>query len=174
MANDLTDARRERVRELWGKSDRRIAETLLEEGYGGPAKRTKDARLQQTESMRRQVHRDREHWREVWREQAKKPGGRTTVDEYVAKLRTRIEDLEEMLDDQFLKGTPRVQALGEIRQIEQAIAKTEGTDIAARDDDDSDTGAPFLGLLLDFSNCSDEVRDRLLKKKPKRNNDDRA
>ena len=163
MANERTDARRARVRELFGKSDKRIAEILIEEGFF-PSRRTKEGRIQQLDSARRRVYDDRQWWREQWKSEKRLTRDRSvSTEEYIAKLETRIADLEEILDDPRTKGTPRVQSLSEIRQLEQAIAKALGIDAAERDDGDGEgNGNTFTTLILDVSACSPETKGKLL------------
>jgi hypothetical protein len=163
---ELTDARRERVRELFGKPDRWIADALLEEGFFGPTKRTKDAQITQRETARRTVERDRAWWREHW----KKPRTVTVQDmnvsseEYIARLETRIADLQTILDNPQTKSTAAVNAVSEIRQLEQAIAKARGVEQAVDKAPEQDSGpsVPFIGLVLDVS----KVPQHLLKKDP--------
>jgi len=157
-----TDERRERVRELFGKSDRRIALLLIEEGFFGPVPRVKQDRIRFEASARRRITEDRTWWRTAWRN--RKP--RTSEDSAaysegkIAELRTRIEDLEDVIDDASTRSTAKVNAYAEIRQLEEMIAKAQGADeLDRRDDDDvNDAHAlPFLGLVLDVSRVSPEA-----------------
>jgi hypothetical protein len=153
------------MRTLWAKSDQRIAEILIEEGFGGALKRTAAGRQKQLESMRRNVWNDRAWWRKKWRNSAKA----TTQDlnetrgEYLARLDSFSNDAQELLEDRNVKGTPRVQALSELRQIEQAKAKAHGVDAAIEQEPDDD-GIPLrpktLVYIVDERNSSQESRGR--------------
>jgi hypothetical protein len=161
MANDRTDGRRERVKELYAKSNRRIGEVLVEEGFFGVPPKTPAGRARQIDTARRQVARDRDWWRDQW----KKARNVTTEDrsvsteEYVAKLETRIEQVEEVLDSPMMKGTPRVQALAELRQLEQAIGKARGVGEPASlmPEDGDGTKVPFLGIVVGLGKLSAEA-----------------
>jgi hypothetical protein len=162
MANDRTEGRRERVRELYAKNNRRLAEILIDEGFFGPRGKTAEARGRQLDTARRQVLRDRDFWRTYWRTQRKVSieDRNVTIEEYIAKLETRIEQLEEMLDDPKLKATPRVQAMAELRQLEQAIAKARGIgdpSLAAADVDGEGNARPFLGVVVNLGKVSAEA-----------------
>lgn len=157
-----TDERRERVKELFGKSDRRVALMLIEEGFFGPTPRVKQDRIRFEASARRTITNDRHWWREHWRN--RKP--RTSEDsaayseEYIAKLRTRIEDLEDVIDDPATRATAKVNAFAEIRQLEEMIAKAQGADALDRrdtEDDDAASSLPFLGLVLNVTKVSPEA-----------------
>jgi hypothetical protein len=162
MAGDRTEARRARVRTLWAKPDRRIAEILIEEGFGGASKRTAAGKAKQLSSMVRNVWNDRVALRKKWREQKKATieDVNETRGEYLARLESFSSDALEILEDDKMKGTPRVQALSELRQIEQAKAKACGVDVAAGDVDADDDGTPLRPKILvyDVSNCSAEVK----------------
>lgn len=162
MASDLTDARRKRVRELFGKADKRIAEILIEEGHFGPVKRTKEVQHLQLETARRTVSRDKQWWRKLWSDEKRKPA-RMTNEEYISRLETRISDLDEMLDDAKIKSTPRVQAIDTLRKIEESIAKASGVDVLEPKPPGDGPAAPFIGLIMDLSECSSETKEKLTK-----------
>ncbi|HXG58125.1 MAG TPA: hypothetical protein VNL91_03810 [Thermoanaerobaculia bacterium] len=161
MASDNTEARRERVKELFGKSDRRIAAILIEEGYFGAYPKTKPAQIKLLDTARRTVCRDRAWWQERWSESTERK--RTeTPQEYIARLRTRIEDLEDIAENTLTKPTPRVQAFAEIRQLEQAIAKAQGIDeVAAPPDGGESDPPPFLGIVVGLGKLSPEAKKKV-------------
>ena len=164
MPSDLTEARRERTRELWGKSDRKIAEKLLEEGFHGPVSRNREEKIRQIASLRRTVWNDREFWREKWRTEAKAEKSKDPVSrqEYLAGLETVQDELEDVISDGATKSTPRVQALSEMRQIKQAIGKALGVDAAPPAVGGEDAVKPIVvGLLIGTENVSEEARGKL-------------
>jgi hypothetical protein len=168
--SDLTLARRERVRELWGLTPRKAAEKLLDEGYGGgTVANTKAKYIIQLSSMRRQVARDRDWWRAKWRRdrsRAKKAAKDPVLrEEYLASLETVQAEIEDVLDDRRLKGTPKVQALSELRQIRQAVGKAQGVDgssrIIADGDDDSSPQVPFLGIVVGVDKLTPDAKRKI-------------
>jgi len=164
MAGDKTEARRARVRELWTKPDRRLAEVLIEEGYAGATKTTAAGRATQLNSMAKNVWNDRAYWRKTWRKakRATVEDVNETRGEYLARLEAFSAQAVEILDDPKVKGTPRVQALSEARQLEQAKAKAHGVDVAIEVEQDDD-GIPVrpktLVYVVDERNSSKEVRE---------------
>ena len=140
------------MRTLWMKSDRKIAEVLIEEGFGGSTQRTADGKRKQLATMQRNVWNDRQWWKKTWRKQARATSGdlNETRGEYLAQLDSFIAEGIEILDDPKTKGTPRVQALSELRQLEQAKAKARGvaeTEPGSPDDTDGPK-VPFLGVVV--------------------------
>lgn len=161
-----TDAERARAKELFGiRSDKRIAVRLIEEGFDGKVASGAAGRILQVERVRKRVGRHRLAIRKEWRATRRlltSEDRAVSTEEYIANLETREEQLEDVLDDANLRGTPRVQALGELRQIEQAIAKARGVDVMPGDDREGTPDGP-LGptvLVLDLSRCSDAVKKK--------------
>ncbi|HSY50408.1 MAG TPA: hypothetical protein VLC46_16470 [Thermoanaerobaculia bacterium] len=164
MAGDQTEARRARMRELWNKPDKTVAEILIEEGFGGPEKRTAVGKARHLATMTRNVWNDRKWWKKQWRESKRA----TTQDvnesrgEYLARLDSLVADAGRLLDDKGMKGTPRVQALSELRQLEQAKAKAHGVDAAIEQDPDDSDARPrqkVLVYVVNESNSSEESRE---------------
>lgn len=175
MASDNTEARRERVRTLCLKSDRKIAEILIEEGYGDQPKRTADGRRKQLSAMTRNVCNDRKWWKKQYREQkaATTQDANESRGEYLARLDSLIDEALQLLEDKMVKGTPRVQALSEIRQLEQAKAKALGVAEVppAEPDGDGENPAPFLGIVVGIDGLSEDAKKRV-KQWKKRNEED--
>lgn len=167
--NRLTTAeRRKRVRELWGRPDRMVAEILIEDGFrvcDAPMPRGADARRTYLESMRRRVSDDREWWREHWRTRAETPTRKDfTVarQEHIASLESDLEDIQAMIDDHATKATAKAMLIGERRQTRALLAKTRGVEELIADPD-SESGAPpkVIGVVLGMENVSKETRDLL-------------
>lgn len=162
MASENTEARRERMRALWTKSDRRIAEILIEEGFAGATKRTKDGQQKQIATTIRNVYNDRLWWRKQWRAKARatEQDVNETRGEYLARLDSYASEALMLLDDPKLKGTPRVQALSELRQIEQAKAKAVGVAEVPPEAPDGDgaSSAPYLGIVVNLDGTSDDAK----------------
>lgn len=165
MANNNTDARRDRVRSLWTKSDRKIAEILIEEGFAGVIPRTAAGKVKQLDSTRRRVWDDRLAFRKAWREKKRATNEDLceTRGEYLASLDSFAADAVEILENQAVKGTPRVQALSELRQLEQAKAKANGVAELAPATAVPDPGAKpiVIGVVFGTRNVSPETREEL-------------
>lgn len=161
--SDTTDERRERVESLWAKSDSVLTDILIAEGYFGKKPRTPEGRETQRDTARRTLRRDRQYFRELWADEKKAAKRRLTRGEYVATLRTNMEDLrtvvEEMDEDARVKD--RVDALHEIRQCLEAIAKAEGVDRNVAADDGDDKPPAAVGVILNFNNLSAEEIEAL-------------
>lgn len=166
---DLTKLQRERVRELIGRSDRRIAKRLITEKlFVAPDGAENDPELQRRfeAACRRTVCNHRKAIRDGWKtEPPAELGDPVATQEFIARLMSRLDDLDEILERSDLKPTAKVNALAEIRQIEIAVAKAKGVDIDWKrfgktddPDDESQSKLPFVGLLVDLKNCSPEVR----------------
>jgi len=168
---------RDRVEELFGKSDRRIAHALIEEHAVDPTgaaftELEPAERAQFEDTVRRTVNNWRRKLLKNWKTEAlPKPGDKEAAHEFIAKLRTRIEDLERILDGGALtKTTAKVNAIAEIRQIETLIASVKNVDVAGRrlsrliesGDGDEQNALPFMGLVMDWKNVSPETREALL------------
>lgn len=165
MASDNTESRRERVRSLWIKPDRRVAEILIDEGFAGPVPTTADGKRKQLASMTKNVWNDRKWWRQAWRA-AKRLTNEDlceTRGEYIATLDAIGAAVTEILEDPKIKGTPRVQAASEFRQVQQAKAKASGVAEPAPATDAADTGMKpvVIGVVLGTGNVSAETRDEL-------------
>lgn len=165
MANENTVARRARVRSLWLKSDAQIAEILLEEGFGGPIKRTTDGRRKQIDTMRRNVWNDREALKKEWRaaKRATSEDAHESRGQHLAVLDSLQDMGVEMLSDPKLKGTPRAQALQALTRIVEAKGKALGVgEVAPADPESEDDATPgVVGLILSTKNLSPEMRDEL-------------
>jgi hypothetical protein len=172
MANDRTLERRERVRQLWGKPDRIIAEILLEEGFTAGAERvprTKakrdEAEARKLNSMRRNVWNDREWWRVQWKKRATLPTSSdisVAREEHIASLESDLEDIFTMLEDEATKTTAKAMLIGERRMTRALLAKTRGVDeLGAPDPDGEKPPAPVVGMLLGTASVTPELRKRL-------------
>jgi len=153
------DDRRERVAELYGKRDRRIAELLIDEGYFGTLPRMADERRRFVLTAKRTVCNDRAAIRAEAAKKRKDLAGEfidITSADYILRMRSRINDAEDILDDPKARPTAKVQALSEMRLLEEAIAKSQGVDVADRGASEDDAPqVPFLGLVVDLRNVSE-------------------
>jgi hypothetical protein len=165
-----TAERRERVFELWGKSDRRISETLIDEGFFGKLPRLAEERSRFKASAKRQVNKDRHWWRRRWKKNREERSHTPaelgmSIDDYVARLTTRIREIEDLIEHPTTKPTAAVNGFSEIRLLEAAIAQAQGIDrppAAPRDDgDEGDDRPPFLGLILSTGKLSPEAVKKL-------------
>jgi hypothetical protein len=152
------------MRSLWINSDRDIAARLIEEGYAGPAPKTKEGKAKQLASMSRNVWNDREWWKKTWR--TRKPAtsadASETRGEYVAILDSYKEVGVEILTDGSMRGTPRVQALVALTRLAEAKAKATGVAEAAPAEPESGRASvPFLGIVADFGNLSPAARKKI-------------
>lgn len=164
MASDKTDARRERMRTLWIKTDQQVAEILIEEGYGGPIPRTADGRRRQVETMRRNVWNDRQWHRKKWRSEkaATHEDAHETRGEYLAVLDSYKEVGVDIISDPKMKGTPRVQALVALTRIEEAKAKARGVaESVAPPTDDERPAVPFLGVVVGINKLSADALKKI-------------
>lgn len=164
MASENTEARRARVRSLWLKSDRQIAEVLLEEGYGGAIKKTADGRRTQLASMTRNVWNDRKKLREEWRDakRATAADAHESRGEHLAVLDSLQEMGVEMLADPKLKGTPKAQALQAVTRIVEAKGKALGVgETTIEPEDDGKSRPSVVGLVVSAKNLSPEMKDTL-------------
>jgi hypothetical protein len=172
MASDRTLERRERVRQLWGKPDRIIAETLLDEGFTsgtGRTPRTKAKRdeweARRVDSMRRNVWNDREWWRAQWKKRASLPTSSDLAvarEEHIASLESDLEDIFTMLEDGETKTTAKAMLIGERRMTRALLAKTRGVDeLAAPDPEGDKPPAPVVGMLIGTASVTPELRQRL-------------
>lgn len=167
---------RDRVAELFGKSDPRIARALIAEKVVTVKEGTFDAlppeeRARLEDVIRRTVNNHRRKLLAQWKDEPiPKPGDKQSAHEFIARLRTRIEDLEKILEGGLVKSTAKVNALAEIRQLETLIAQVKNVDVSGRrlsrlidaGDDDAQNPLPFMGLLLDWKNVSPETKESLL------------
>jgi len=162
--------RRERVAELFGKRDRRIAEILVDEGFFGPLPRLKAELETFVLNAKRTVNKDR-HWiqQETERRRKELGAGGTAIAsaDYALRLRSRVYDAEEILEDPKSRPTARVQALSEIRLLEELLAKNAGVAVAAPSPEDPEGGGslerPFLGIIVGFDKVSPEARAKIEK-----------
>lgn len=167
MASDRTNERRERVLEMLAKSDRAIAKELIRERFFGAVPRNADDRARHLDNARRTVGKDRAWWRGQWKAlQAEKitpADSRADVEEFIARLKSRLNDVEEVLDDALVKSTPRVQAIDAAVKIEIAIARARGSDVAPERPADAVPPPIALGVILGTKNVSPEMKQRLRK-----------
>lgn len=164
MASENTEARRERVRSLWIKSDHAIAEILIEEGFGGTVRRTVEGKKKQIETMRRSVWNDRAALRKQWRtmKRATLEDAHESRGEHLAVLDALQDIGVEMLSDAKLKGTPKAQALQAVTRIVEAKGKALGVGETAPADETDPTDRPsVVGLVLGTKNLSPGMRAEL-------------
>lgn len=177
MADKVED-RRERVIELWGKSDRIIAEILIEEGYFSeppepPKSKTKAAERAHeiavrrfVDSQRRTICNDRlairKDWKKLRKEMKADPDElEMSRQEYAARLRSRISDLDDVIHGGAKPGT-RVMAIEAAARIESLVAKAEGVDEQlAPDDNGGLPDVPFIGLVLDLREVTPETQKEI-------------
>lgn len=163
---DRTEERRQRVLELFGKRDRRIALILIGEKFFDPGEIETDSEEWDrfVDACRRVVGYDREAIREEWKKLKKKPtNDPVAINEFIARLDTRIDDLDRIIDSGAAKAGTKVNALGEVRQFESLKAKVSGLDIDGKEaqpaDDPGDR--PFVGLVMDFGKVSPDAKKRI-------------
>jgi len=164
-----TDARRERVAELWGKRDPALAVILVEEGFFGlPARSGRRAETQMA-TARRTLRRDRDYWRERWATESAAVR-RMSSGEYLANLSTNVGELRELFEglDDYARPKDRVDVLHEIRQTLEAIASASRTsaDPGGGDGGDGAGGGnqrPYLGLVVGLERVSPEAREKIEK-----------
>lgn len=160
---------RDRVAELFGKRDAKIADVLIAEKIVLPPKpsMTPSERARWKDGIRRTVNNHRRALMEQWGEQPlPKPGDAAEARAYIAKCQTRIEELDNIVDDPDTKHTARLNAYAEIRQLETLIATTKRVDTGGRrigKEEEEDPNAPqsklpFLGVVLDWKNVPPETR----------------
>jgi hypothetical protein len=172
MAGDRTEERRRRVRELWGKPDKAIAQILLEEGHrpeSGTKPRTKAAKdaaaARALDSMRRNVWNDREWWRAKARKRATAPVTNEDVEvqrfEHIASLESDLEEIHELIDEAD-KPTAKAILMGEKRQTRALLAKARGIDeLAPRESEGNEKQPPVVGVVLGTENISPEMKEEL-------------
>lgn len=162
------EARRRRVKELWGLPDRLVAQRLIEEGFFS---QPVDARVapdpvQFAESCRRTISNDRRAIREEWRlPKAQTAQDRSeSVEEYIARLQTYVDQIAERLMRGNVKDTPYASLMDTMLRYEAAIAKARGTDEAPPSDDNapgSGSSRPFLGVIVGLDNVSPDARKKI-------------
>jgi hypothetical protein len=164
MAGENTEARRDRVRTLWIKPDRQIAEILIDEGYAGAVPRTEERQQRQLATTQRNVWNDRAFWRKTWRE-AKRittADANETRGEHLAVLDSYRDEGIAKLGDKKLKGTPFAQTLQALARIEELRAKATGVDELQPIDPEADKPkVPVVGLVLGTNQISPEMRAQL-------------
>lgn len=159
----------ERVRDLIGKGDRRIAKRLIFEGIFVPPKGAEKDDPAFLERCRRTVNNYRTKIREGWKTEAlPKPGDPVGVHEFIASCSTRIDDLDGIIESSDTKSTAKINAYGEIRQLMTLIAKARGVPVDLRaqrgegdPEEDGQVRLPFLGVFADLSDVPAEVRERI-------------
>jgi hypothetical protein len=164
MAGEETEARRERVRSLWVRSDKDIAQILTEEGFGGPPKKTADGKRTALASMQRNVWNDRKWWREKWRnvKTSTTEDAHETRGEYLATLDSYRGIGLEIATNPKEKGTPRTQALMALARIGEAKAKAQGVaEVEALPPEDDERSVPFNGIVVGLANLSPEAQRRI-------------
>jgi len=153
---------------MYGKSDTKIAAALIKDEIVMPPKSrmTADETSRWRDGVRRTVNNRRRAITKGWKsEPLPKPGDPVEARSYIAKLQTRIEELDDIVEDKGTKSTARMNAYAEIRQLETLIAQTKRVDTGGRrraDDDDGDDAPqsklPFVGVVIDFANVPAEER----------------
>lgn len=172
MASNETEARRRRVRQLWGKPDKAIAQILIEEGFKvscGRAPKTKPAREEweatRLDRMRRNVCNDREAWEKVWRQRTTVSGEEYSVarEAHIASLESDLEEIHELLDEAGTKPTAKAMLIGEKRQTRALLAKARGVEELAAPDPDAENKPKVLavGLVLGTRSISPDTRQQL-------------
>lgn len=160
--------RRDRVEELFGYTDRYITDKLIEEGlFVQPDDcRTDAAQERWRSSCRRTVNNDRHAIRKGWKAgPAPTLGDVVATREFVARMKTRLADLEVIVNKVSTKPTAKMNGYAEMRQLETLIAQASGVDIHWKRFMRGDGGGdgtpppPFIGLYLDTSNLSQETKD---------------
>lgn len=164
-------ARRLRVRELFGRSARVIAETLLDEGFEvkcGRKPRTKaDGEMwekRRLAAMTRNVINDKTWWREEWKNKRQLTGEDPNVarEEHLAALMSDVEEINELLDSGGTKATAKAILVGERRQTRALLAKALGVEELAPRDPEADQKRPLVvGLVIGTKNVSADARARL-------------
>lgn len=167
-AEELSTAIRDRVRDLIGKSDRRIARTLIKEGVFVPPAKTSADDAHFIDNCRRTVNNYRRKIRDAWKkEKLPKPGDSVEALAFIASCQTRIDDLDELIERSDTKATAKVNAYAEIRQYMTHIAKVRGVAVDLRDkrpdegDDGNQKALPFLGVFADLTDVPPDVRERI-------------
>ena len=166
----VRDQIRARVRELYGKRDAKIAQALIDEEIVTPPKKkmTPADLAKWTDGVRRTVNNHRRAIDKEWSElPLPKPGDALAARKFIAKLQTRIEELDDIVEDPKTKSTARMNAYGEIRHLETLIAQVQRVDTGGRRREDSDdpdapqSKLPFAGVVIDFRNVSAETRSEI-------------
>jgi hypothetical protein len=167
MANDRTDSRRVRMRELWIRNDRQIAEILIEEGFSTATPRTPDAKRKQLEAMRLCVFGDRRWWKKQWRtaKDATKEETHETRGEHLATLDSYQAIGVDILTDLNMRATPRVQALIALARIQEARAKATGVAevAAAPPEGENAVRIPFLGVVVGLDQLTPAAMKKIRK-----------
>lgn len=115
-------------------------------------------------NARQTVWRDRQAIEEAHRKNRleEKQDAATDSFRYIARLKSRIEDLEQVLDSPSLRPTAAVQANEAIARIEERIARAQGVvELAPSEADETENKQIVVGLRLGFQNVSDEMKDKL-------------
>jgi len=163
---DLTQLQRERVLELYAKSDRRIAEMMIAEGlFPKPEKKTANEE-QFADNCRRTVNNHRRAIRDEWKTlEPAQLGDPVATQEFIARMRSRASEVDEFIDDKDTKPTAKINGFSEVRQIETLIAQASGVDLNWKrfgrtedPDGNEQTKLPFVGVLMDWKNVSPETR----------------
>jgi hypothetical protein len=161
------DQVRDRVLEMFAKSDRKIAQSLIDDEIVTPAKRLNSAqRARWEDGVRRTVNNHRRKLMESWAlTPLPKPGDPAEARAFIAKCQTRINELDDIVDDKNTKSTARMNAYAEIRQLDTLIAQTKRVDTGGRrrSEDEGEADAPqsklpFVGVVMDLKNVSQEAR----------------
>ena len=181
---EQTDAIRERVLEMFGKRDRKIAESLISDEIVTPpkARMTAEETAKWKDGVRRVVNYHRNAILAGWKEQPlPKPGDPVEARRFVARCQTRIEELDDIVDSRATKSTARANAYAEIRHLETLIAQTLRVDTGGRrkSEDEVDPTAPqsklpFVGVLMDWRNVDPETRAEIERERKPSGKPDRA
>jgi len=176
------EARRRRIVELWGLPDRYVATQLIAEGFftQPPDGRLASDPIEFAESCRRTVNNDRRAIREQWRtpRTSTVQDRNESLEEYVARLQTCVDQMLERMMTRNVKDTPYAQMMDSVLRYQTAIAKARGTDAAPPSEGDDPSGTeskPYLGLILGIDNLSPAARAKIakwVKKKPAKDDDE--
>ena len=153
MPSDRTIERRERVLDLLAKPDMTIAKRLVQERFFGAVPKNADDRVRHLDNARRTIAKDREYFRDKWKKEKRElnpDNVRMETEEYVARLRSRLNDVDEILEDDLAKSTARVGAIDTAVKIETAIAKARGIDQGQQPEAEGSgsAGVPFFGVMV--------------------------
>jgi hypothetical protein len=174
----LSDAITERVCAMFGKNDRKIAASLIADEIVRPPKSKMSAAetSKWEDAVRRTVNNYRHRIVDSWKnEPLPKPGDPAEARKFVAKCQTRIEELDDIVENKLTKSTFRAAAFAEIRHLETLIAQTLRVDTGGRrrleddgDDESPQSKLPFVGVVVDMRNVSEETRREIEREQKQR------
>jgi hypothetical protein len=166
-----TRARRARVRELFGRSNREIAETLLDEGFeiASAERRPRTTKAvaewdaKRVAAMTRNVINDKEWFREQWKAKRELSTDDPLVarEEHIAALSSDLDQINDFIGETATKPTAKSIAFGERRQTRALLAKARGVEEIAPRDPDADKPRPVIvGLRIGTTSLTaEELRE---------------